>query len=450
MISIKVDTTVADGTALCSKESGEGGAMPRVSFAGATAGTEVLTWGQQVVWQAVDAYVPGEQARSLAVAVPAPADLPVQDMSEAVRALVVRHEPLRTTFRSQPDGPVQDVAGAGTITVVRIEGGAGALADAVARAGTLHFPLDRPLVDIAFIEEHDVAPAVVLGLSHLAVDAWGAQVVAHDLDRLLRGRQLDPVSLQPRQRARWERSPDGRRLSDRGITHWQRALATYPATPIPGVRPTGARPRVRGVLRVAALPVALAATASVMRLTPPSAVLAALALVLAARAGTDQPYRFGCRLTVGHRFPPLPADYAGTAVQHAPLVFDVHPHSFAATARAALPALLAASRHTQADPVATGAVADEVARDRGLRWDWVEVNVVSRPGRRGAGGPDGFTPLPTGEAGGPLELEVVGDALQVAADPAVLAPGELEPLLRAVAAVLLDAAGLSAGVASRA
>jgi hypothetical protein len=40
-----------------------------VEFAAASAGVERLTWGQGVIWRAVEEYVPGDEPRSLAFAV---------------------------------------------------------------------------------------------------------------------------------------------------------------------------------------------------------------------------------------------------------------------------------------------------------------------------------------------------------------------------------------------
>ena len=418
----------------------------RVNYRAAASGSEQLTWGQRVIWQAVEGYLPGEAARSMAITVPVPEGTARAVVLDAVRNLVLRYEALRTTVRRGPDGPRQDVAAAGTVDVRLVEAGAdpaATLVEVAAAAGAIHFAVDRPPVAVVLVQSAGAPVTVVLGLSHFAVDAWGAGLLGQALGASLAGRDLGPVPQQPRDRARWERSADGRRAASAGVRHWRAQLAGCPPSAFPMLTgPVDRRPRAQSELRSSALPDALSAVTARLRLTPSSAVLAALALVLAARSGTDRPHPFGCLVTVGHRFPPLGRDYVGTAVQHAPVVFDVDPDSFAATGRAALPAVLAAARYGQADPDETARVAQEVARERGIRWLWATVNVVGRPGRpMSVAPPDGFHERPSGEAGGgPFELEVFDGVLRVAADPAVLPRAAVEPLLRAVMTVLVDAA----------
>jgi hypothetical protein len=415
-------------------------------YGGLPGGVERLTWGQKVLWRAVEAYVPGEAARSLAVSVPVPEGATGDDVAEAVRATVLRYETLRTTFRATPGGAVQEVAGGGRVELALLDAGAddlpAAFRQTVRSAAAIHFPVDAAQLQVSVLRCAGRPRVVVVGMSHLAVDAWGAQVVAGALGALLSGQEPGPARpYQPRHRVRWEGSEQGREAAAATVRHWREQLASCPPSLLAPLRRRS--PRLQAVLHSATLPESLAALATRLRVTPPSCLLAALALALAAQQDQRTTHRFGCLATVGHRFPPLPPDYVGTAVHHSPVVFAVHPNSFPATARSAMPALLAAVRHAQADPDGIAAVLGEVQRRRRVAFEWVTVNIASRPGAPppALDAADDVEHLPTGEAGsGPMELELLGGDLRVAVDPAALPRGQIGPFLRDVEGVLRAAA----------
>lgn len=439
-----------------------------VELAAASAGVERLTWGQGVIWQAVQDYVPGDEPRSLAFAVEVPAGVDRAAVLGALRELLVRNETLRTTYRRGEDGePVQVVAGCGRIEVDVEEVDGTDLARRRAalwqRLNRVHFTADGWPLRIGVLEAGGRPRVIAVGLSHLAVDLWSLPRLAGQLDRLLHGRPVGPPARQPREQARHERSAAGRGAGEAGLRYWQAQLTSCPQTMLPGPRrQAGRSPRSRAVLYSPPLAATLGRLARVHRLTPASLLLAATAFVLAARRGEADRHRFTCLTTVGHRFDPALRDYVGTTAQHAPVSFEVDPDSLLRTARAALPALLAAGRYSQADPVAVARLTARVAADRGIALDWLVVNVHGHEPVTGSanaapdpGRTDVFDWLPSVEPGiAPWELEVrlaggLG-TLELAVDPAVVAPADVEPTLRGLVRLLDPAVGPDPTVADAA
>jgi len=435
-----------------------------VEFDGASCGVERLTWGQRVIWQAIEEFVPGDEPRSLAFAVDIPHGIGRAAVLAAVRELLMRHEALRTTYQRDAAGkPVQIVAGSGRIAIHVDE-----VADVDVprrrtevwrRLSRIHFAADGEQLRASLIESAGRPRVLLVGLSHIAVDMWSVSRLAGQLNRLLRGQPAGPTARQPREQARHERSDAGRRIAERNLRYWREQIASSPQTLLPRPhRQAGRWPRRRAVLRSVALGGALDRLTRTYRLSPPSVLLAALAFVLAARADDHDRHRFSCLLTVGHRFDPAMRDYIGTTVQHALASFEVEPESMVRTARAALPGVLAAARYSQADPTEIARLIERVAADRGIRPEWVVVNVPGRMPAVGAAAEDRgvssiehdapaspVEELPNVEPGlGPCELEVVTaggvTGLELAVDPAVMPPADVEPALRGLERLLLDAA----------
>jgi hypothetical protein len=426
-----------------------------IDFSGASEGVERLTWGQRVIWQAVEAYLPGDEPRCSALAVDVPEGAGRAEVLAAVRELVLRHEGLRTTFQRDAAGePMQVVAGAGRIPV-ELSSDAGLDRGAAwARMRRTHFPEDGWPLRTLLVERAGRPCVLAVGFSHLAVDEWSAGLLARELATLLQGLPAGPPRRQPREQARYERSAAGQRALAASLRHWREQLAGSPQTMLIGpARPNDRSPRQRAVLRSASLTAALAMLARGSRVTPAAALLAALSFVLAARVSDHQPSRFSCLLTVGHRVRPELRDYVGTTVHHAPACFPIDAGSLIRTARAAMPAVLAATRYGQADSEAVEQLVRETAAQRGVHMEWVVVNVLARG--RPAGGrawaPDGWQPaelewLPTVEPGrSPCELELVqfGEltTLELSADPVVVPVEQFEPLLRGLELLLGRAAG---------
>jgi hypothetical protein len=426
-----------------------------IDFSGASAGVERLTWGQRVIWQAVEAYLPGDEPRCSALAVDVPEGAGRAEVLAAVRELVLRHEGLRTTFRRDAVGePMQVVAGAGRIPV-ELSSDAGLDRGAAwQRMRRTHFPEDGWPLRVLLVEQAGRPCVLAVGFSHLAVDQWSAELLSRELVMLLQGLPAGRPDRQPREQARYERSAAGQRALAASLRHWREQLAGSPQTMLIGPpRPKDRSPRQRAVLRSTSLTGALEMLARGSRVTPAAALLAALSFVLSARVSDHEPPRFACLLTVGHRVRPELRNYVGTTVHHAPVCFPIDADSLVRTARAAMPAVLAATRYGQADPTAVERLVRETAAQRGVHMEWVVVNVLGRgrPTTGGRGWADGWQPselewLPTVEPGrSPCELEVVqfGDipTLELAADPAVVPLEQFEPVLRGLELLLGRAAG---------
>ncbi|MFE2069136.1 AMP-binding protein [Streptomyces sp. NPDC059467] len=163
-------------------------------------------------------------------------------LAEAMAAVAVRHEPLRTLFPQDPDGePVQQILDgpAARPRLVRrtvVEAG---LERAVAETARHRFDLatELPWHAVLFdIEDRPGSHALLLVVHHIAADGWSLAPLFADLSRACAGRTLPPLSWQYADHA----ADQARRLGDpadphstaaRQLDHWRTRLRGLPAVP---------------------------------------------------------------------------------------------------------------------------------------------------------------------------------------------------------------------------
>ncbi|QWP75369.1 amino acid adenylation domain-containing protein [Lysobacter sp. K5869] len=164
-------------------------------------------------------------------------------MAEALRALVERHEVLRTVYEEADGEPVQRPLPAPAQVLERIDlSGLGAderaaRVDALLREQAARpFDLSRdPMLRALLCREADDSHVLALTLHHIACDGWSVGVLVRELAQLYaaaregRAAALPAPALQYADYAVWQRRRlDGERL-DAQLAYWLEQLADVPA-----------------------------------------------------------------------------------------------------------------------------------------------------------------------------------------------------------------------------
>ncbi|MEU6239407.1 hypothetical protein ABZ885_41410, partial [Kitasatospora sp. NPDC047058] len=89
-----------------------------VRFEGLSHGAAPATWGQRTIWAPISWYAPDDHYFNIALPVELRHPVGPAAFGAAVRALLERHESLRTLYRTGPDGALgQLLYGAGVLRV---------------------------------------------------------------------------------------------------------------------------------------------------------------------------------------------------------------------------------------------------------------------------------------------------------------------------------------------
>ncbi len=365
-----------------------------MKVSGLRSGRGPLTRGQRMVFESLSRRsADADYTYNLDRVVPVPAG--TTDVTGALHALVARHDALHTRFL---DGPVQVVDAGGELpvsehaTVEEARRAVGAPFDVSAEWG----------VRAAVVSRRERPRAVVLGLSHLAVDAWAAGVVVDDLRDLLRGKDK-PAVRQPLDQAATERTPEARAEHKAAIDYLRDVLrATPPASDV-AVDPDGWH---LGELRSGAVDQAARATAARLRTTPAVVYLAAAATVLHSRLVK----------AIAHNRQ-TPAELSCVAPFALDLFVPVDPAgSFDDTVARTWASYREAARHSRYDPAALPDLIDEVTAERGSAPDLSVLVNDLRPARPARPALSGSATFRWGE---PFRLPGLTRYLAIAEDPAL-------------------------------
>jgi hypothetical protein len=343
-----------------------------VRFKGERAGEAELTWGQRLMWRAC--HLMGESQTFLNC----PWVLPIygrRDLGAVLsmlRALLERHESLRTTFADTPHGPVQRVAQAGELTVALVEAGpergltvAERLAAELGTAAFAH-GVELPL-RCAVVLKSGRPVAVAFAFSHLAVDYQALALLSVEWKALLRAEALAPVDWQPMDQAVIERGPAFQDRSARSIEHWRSVLEEAPLDVFDHTPRAPADPRFIEVgMESLALAAAAERLSARLTISTTSVLIAGCATVLATVSGRS---RAVMQLVHSNRRDPRTRAMVGTVGQDGLFVLDLPDTDFAATCRAAHRGALLAYRNAHYDPFAMTAMRTEIGRLRGREPD---------------------------------------------------------------------------------
>ncbi|WP_406193346.1 hypothetical protein OH807_02605 [Kitasatospora sp. NBC_01560] len=266
-----------------------------IRFDGLTHSAGPATWGQRTIWAPISWYAPDDHYFNIALPVELRRPVGPAAFGSAVRALLERHDSLRTVYRTTADGGLEQVLrGAGTLRVRPVEPVADeplatALERVAAEDRAVRFHLlaapacgcpravcpdpacpdpacgdtacpdascpsragaaatDReglPVRVSAVLVDGLVAGAVVT-VAHIAADGTGAQVIRDDLRRLLAQQHRRPGTLpppvpgrRPMEQAAYEAGAQATARSAAAVALWGRQLAGIPASLWPEVAVT--------------------------------------------------------------------------------------------------------------------------------------------------------------------------------------------------------------------
>jgi amino acid adenylation domain-containing protein len=266
-----------------------------------TAATAPLSFTQERLWL-VEQLTPGLPTYNLPLGVRVAGRLDVPALGRALRALVARHEALRTRFGEAENGPVQviaeilevvpplpvlDLAGVGD----RSRGEREAERLATEEAGR-PFDLRRgPLLRARLLRLGEEEHLLLLTLHHIVSDGWSLGVLVAELGALYTGEPLPELPIQYADYAVWQREQLSGEALNRQLAHWRRTLDGAPALEFPADRRRTATPSHRG----GRVPIALAGerTAALRRLgreagaTLFMTLFAGFTAILARYAGED-------------------------------------------------------------------------------------------------------------------------------------------------------------------
>lgn len=221
-------------------------------------GDLVPSFGQERLWF-LDRLDPGRATYNMPLAIRIVGTLEVNAMASAVRAVVARHESLRTAYADVRGRLVQRVipGPADCFEAISQTGGIErAEADAfqaAMRAAWQPFDLTRgPLLRVRLYEVGLNQHLLLLVAHHIAADGWSIGLIAHDLETayLQAAAGSEPSLPAPRLQyadfAAWQRSTaDETRLSE-DVAWWRARLAGLDPLELPTDHPRPAVARGRG------------------------------------------------------------------------------------------------------------------------------------------------------------------------------------------------------------
>ncbi|MFC9329782.1 condensation domain-containing protein [Kitasatospora sp. NPDC057015] len=349
-----------------------------------------LAWGQLAFWDVLRWLPEGDDSPNLYRWLAVPAGTRPEQVRAALRVLMERHQALRSHYFEQDGTATQRVLAEGELRVAVHEATgpdlaaeAQGLGERLRRGATDHAH-DLPIR--AAVLNRDGAPAaVVLTISHLAVDAWSFRIVLRDLATLLAAdapadHVLPARARQPAERARYERSEAGARREAATLAHWERRLRVVSPTMLEKSPRSLATGRDWASVDSPAMARALRLLAARTGVTPGTSLVALLGLLLAFRTGEPEA---ALRLIVATRFAPEDRDYVGAFNQNAMLHLTVADQPLERYLRGAVTTVLAAHRRCEADPRRVERLVADIAAERGFTPDsYCFFNDVSFHGDR--------------------------------------------------------------------
>ncbi|MEK4548355.1 amino acid adenylation domain-containing protein [Bacillus sp. FSL L8-0173] len=157
-------------------------------------------------------------------------------LEETFRQLVERHESLRTSFETGPDGePVQRIHDSVPFQLDEAES-----ADAFVRPFGLE---EAPLFRAALVKESDERHLLLTDMHHIISDGVSVNTLIKEFGELYAGRSLAPMRLQYKDYAVWQRSFQEKEGYQKQEAYWLKRLeGELPVLELPADKP---RPAVR-------------------------------------------------------------------------------------------------------------------------------------------------------------------------------------------------------------
>lgn len=140
-------------------------------------------------------------------------DVSVNNMGQALRQLVARHESLRTTFFQDEEGIVRQVihdASKFSIDLEEIDVSQAVsvieeTADVVQRISEHVFDLEKgPLLKCVLIKQSENEYVIAFVIHHIVSDGWSMEVLIRDFMSFTSGQTLEPLPIQYKDFAQWQ------------------------------------------------------------------------------------------------------------------------------------------------------------------------------------------------------------------------------------------------------
>ncbi|MBX8497808.1 non-ribosomal peptide synthetase [Pseudomonas cichorii] len=219
-----------------------------------------LSYAQQRMWflWQLD---PESSAYNLPMSVCLNGSLDIALLERAFSALVERHESLRTTFGQEGDRAFQRVAEPVPVRVelldlstLPLEQRWSKAHEEMARQAGQSFDLEKgPLFSIRLLRLQEQEHVLLLNLHHMITDGWSMNVLIDEwlrgYDALVAGKplQLNPLAVQYRDYALWQRSWLEAGEQERQLDYWREHLGEeHPVLELPTDRPHPALPTHQG------------------------------------------------------------------------------------------------------------------------------------------------------------------------------------------------------------
>jgi amino acid adenylation domain-containing protein len=213
-----------------------------------------LSHGQRSLWM-LQQRDPGNAAYNTAFSMRLRSAVDREALSAALRALVMRHEALRTTFTAKDGRPVAVIRADGEIRLTCVDArlwDANRLRQAVAADYRQPFDLaSGPLLRASLFSQADDDHVLLLALHHIACDAWSIWILVHELGVLyaamVSGRpgELPPVATQYRHFVARQQRFLGGDEGEQAWRHWRQQLGgELPVLDLPADHP---RPAIQGM-----------------------------------------------------------------------------------------------------------------------------------------------------------------------------------------------------------
>ncbi|MEU8265835.1 condensation domain-containing protein [Sphaerisporangium sp. NPDC049002] len=252
--------------------------------------------------------------------------LPLDRVTAALRLLVDRHEPLRTTYHVADGQPVQRIHPTVTLPIERVDrvvASRDVPEQAKDELSAIGFPMTGALGWRGVLVTTDGAPVfLALSFSHLILDVWSI----HHLQDQFRALVADPratarMGPSPRELARQQRTNGvWRERQESSERYWRRVLADGLMDELPTLPAGVKRNRLEATLHSRRLGGLASEAARRLGVTAPSVVTALIAAGLARYTGTG---RVTLSLMASNRFAPEHQDIVSTMNQLIPVVVTV-------------------------------------------------------------------------------------------------------------------------------
>src|SRR5581483_9677555 len=225
--------------------------IPRIE-ARNPAETALLSFAQLRLWF-LEKLFPGNPAYNIPIVLALDGPLDRERLTNALNAVISRHEVLRTSFCETAGEPLQVVHAPAALhlPVDAVSGRDEALSIAEREARQC-FDLARgPLLRTRLLRFGDHEHWLLLTMHHIVSDGWSVGVFLRELSDLYEGRELEPVAVQYGDFAAWQRSWLQGDVLEAQIAYWRKALANFNPLELPTDHPRPAVVSHRGAgLRV--------------------------------------------------------------------------------------------------------------------------------------------------------------------------------------------------------